>query len=61
MPNRHTRASVSLRSAKLRLDEAAQLIATAGDVNAKADIASVRLQVDRIIAEIDQRGVANPV
>lgn len=49
------RASENLRGAKLRLQEAKQLIATAGDVGAKNDIDKVLSHVERMVESIDRQ------
>jgi hypothetical protein len=50
-----TKASVSLRSAKLRLLEAEELIALAGSDNVKADVDKALSYVGKVLQEIDRK------
>jgi hypothetical protein len=60
MPNKLTKVSVNLRSAKLRLQKAEQLIATAGDLDTKNDIDKAISHVESAIKRIDRQSAAIP-
>lgn len=60
MSNKLIRTSVNLRSAKARLQEAEQLIATMNDTNAKNDIGEILSHIDKIIEKIDRKSGMNP-
>jgi hypothetical protein len=56
MSTKLTRASVNLRSAKLHLEEAEELVAAAGANDVKTDIDKALSRVDRVIERIGRQG-----
>lgn len=60
MSNKLTKISVTLRSAKFRLQEAELLIAAAGGLDIKEDIDQAISRVEGMIERIDRQNAAGP-